>query len=278
MKIGIGIVKFGCLGVIPILEYLLDERAERNDITVRVYSTASKLTEEDVTDIAKLALNRNHDMYIIASPNITLPGPRRGVEILRKSEKPLIIISDTPSVKVVKELDELGVGYIITLADPMIGARREFLDPTEMAIFNSDIIKVLAVSGVYRIIYREIDRVIESLKRNEKPELPKLIIDKNIILQETLLVNPYAKAKIIAAFEIARHVAEITYEACFKVKEWERYTQLVASAHEMLRIASKLADEAREIDKYLDQVLRQPHNREGKILTKYKLVEKPRIE
>ncbi len=31
----------------------------------------------------------------------------------------------------------------------MIGARREFLDPTEMASFNSDVIKVLSATLVH---------------------------------------------------------------------------------------------------------------------------------
>ena len=32
----------------------------------------------------------------------------------------------------------------------MIGARREFLDPVEMADFNGNLVKVLALTGAFR--------------------------------------------------------------------------------------------------------------------------------
>ena len=35
-------------------------------------------------------------------------------------------------------------------ADAMIGARREFLDPIEMADYNGNLIKVLAGTGAFR--------------------------------------------------------------------------------------------------------------------------------
>ncbi len=63
------------------------------------------------------------------------------------------------------------------MGDPLIGARREFLDPTEMAIFNSNVIKVLAVTGICSIMLREIDRVISELKHDRTPTLPKLVLD-----------------------------------------------------------------------------------------------------
>ena len=65
------------------------------------------------------------------------------------------------------------------------------------------------------------------------------------------------------------------YEACFKIKEWERYTVLVAAAHEMMRTAAQTADQAREIEKCGDHVVRQPHSRDGATLYKEKLIEKP---
>jgi len=49
----------------------------------------------------------------------------------------------------------------------MIGARREFLDPTEMTIYNSDIIKVLAATGAFNLIIEAIDEAIESVKKGE---------------------------------------------------------------------------------------------------------------
>ena len=32
----VGVVKLGCVGTAPLLEYLLDERADRNDVDVRI--------------------------------------------------------------------------------------------------------------------------------------------------------------------------------------------------------------------------------------------------
>jgi len=50
---------------------------------------------------------------------------------------------------------------------------------------------------------------------------------------------------------------------------------VVSAAHEMMREAARLADEAREIDKAEDMVFRTPHNNEGAVLQKRKLLDKP---
>jgi methylenetetrahydromethanopterin dehydrogenase len=55
----------------------------------------------------------------------------------------------------------------------------------------------------------------------------------------------------------------------------ERYIPIVASAHEMMAAAARLAEEARELEKPTDAVLRRPHADDGKILSKRKLMEKP---
>ena len=78
-------------------------------------------------------------------------------------------------VKVKKdEMDEQGLGYIIVMSDPMIGAEREWLDPTEMAIFNADILKVLAETGALRLVQNTIDGVIDGAAAGNI-ELPNLI-------------------------------------------------------------------------------------------------------
>ncbi len=271
----IGVVKCGLIGSSALLEYALDERADREDIVVFTYSTGSKMLEDLCERVAKLALEGNHDLYIVASPNASLPGPTRIREILKTGGKPVIVISDGAAKSVVKKLEEQGFGYIIVLGDSMIGARREFLDPTEMVLYNSDVLRVLAVCGVYRLIQSEIDRVIREIKEGKQPTLPRVVVDRHVIVQYSTFKNPYALAKAIAAYETARNVADLTYEACFKIKEWERYTVLVAAAHEMMRTAAQTADQAREIEKCGDHVVRQPHSRDGATLYKEKLIEKP---
>jgi len=44
----------------------------------------------------------------------------------------------------------------------------------------------------------------------------------------------------------------------------------------MMKIASKLAEEAREIEKSNDTVFRNPHAKDGRILSKIRLMEKPK--
>jgi len=166
------------------------------------------------------------------------------------------------------------LGYIFIEADSMIGARREFLDPIEMSIFNADIIKVLSITGAFQVVYEEVDKAIAGIKSGE-PYLPRAIVSRDRAIAAADFGNPYARAKAMAAFEMARKVADISVEGCFRVKEMERYVPIVASAHEMMAAAARLAEEAREIEKGGDILLRRPHADDGRILSKRKLMEKP---
>jgi len=270
----IGIVKLGCVGCAPLLEYLLDERADRNDIVVRVVSSGAKLTPEEAEEVVKVLEQFKPQLVIIVSPNAALPGPTKAREMAKSLNVPVVVISDAPARKAVSKLEEGGFGYIVVEADSMIGARREFLDPTEMALFNSDIIRVLAITGVFNLIVKAIDEMIAAIKKGEQVKLPKLVVTKELALESADFSNPYAYAKAMAAFEAARKVADLTTEGCFKVQEWEKYIPLVAAGHELMRYAAKLADEAREIEKGIDQVFRMPHRASGELATKRKLVEK----
>jgi methylenetetrahydromethanopterin dehydrogenase len=271
----VGFAKIGNIGSAPMIEFLLDERADRNDIDVRITSSGAKMGVEQAEEVANKLLEFKPDFVVVTSPNASLPGPTRLREILAEKNIPVIVVSDAPAKKIVKDLQNRGFGYIIVMADSMIGARREFLDPVEMALFNSDLIKVLAVTGVFNIIQVELDRVIDAFKQNVKPTLPTVIVAKDNAVEAAKFSNPYAKAKAMASFEMARVVADLTVEGCFIVKEWERYTTIVAAAHEMMKYAAKLADEARELEKSNDNVYRSPHSKVGAILSKRKLIEKP---
>ncbi|MFQ6095366.1 MAG: F420-dependent methylenetetrahydromethanopterin dehydrogenase, partial [Candidatus Bathyarchaeia archaeon] len=167
-------------------------------------------------------------------------------------------------------------GYIIVEGDPMIGARREFLDPTEMALYNSDVIRVLAVTGTLSLIVREIDRVIRSIKDGVKPTLPRVLVTEAEAAEAAGFVNPYARAKAAAAYEMAKRVTRINSDACFKVTDWNVYVPLVAKGHELMRKAAQMADEAREIEKSGDRVLREPHFKDGSRGWKRILTEKPK--
>ena len=275
MVIRVGFAKIGNIGVAPVIEFLLDERADRDDIDVRVVSSGAKMGVKQAKEVAAKILEFKPDFVVTTSPNASLSGPKRLREILAENGVPVIVVSDAPAKKVVKDLEEKGFGYIIVTADSMIGARREFLDPGEMALFNADLIKVLAVTGVFNLIQVELDRIIDFFKKGEKPVLPRVVVDKEKAVESAKFSNPYAKAKAMASYEIARMVADLTVEGCFIVKEWERYTLIVAAAHEMMRVAAKLAEEAREVEKSMDSVHRSPHSRAGVILSKRRLIEKP---
>jgi methylenetetrahydromethanopterin dehydrogenase len=271
----VGLVKLGNIGSAPLLEFLLDERAERYDITVKVVGSGAKIAVGDSEEIVSQILSFKPDLAVVVSPNAGLPGPTKVRNLLSNSRVPIIVVSDGPTKKSVKTLEENGFGYLIVEADSMIGARREFLDPTEMALFNADLIKVLSITGVFNVLRLAIDEVIETCRKGAQLKLPTVIVDKEVATKAAGFSNEYAKAKAIAAYEIARNVAGLTVEGCFVVKEWDRYTRLVAAGHEMMRVAARLADEAREIEKGQDLVQRTPHHNDGTILWKTKLIEKP---
>lgn len=273
--IRVGFLKLGNIATAPMIELLLDERAEREDIEVRVVTTGANMSPMQAEEAAKTMLSLRPQIVFITSPNASTPGPKRAREIVSEGGVSTVVVSDGPK-KIVDSLAKKGMGCIIVEADSMIGARREFLDPVEMALFNSDTIRVLAVTGAYTILCKTIDELISTLKEGRELELPSLVINSTIATEAAGFENPYAKAKAHAAFEIAKRVSSITTEACFRVKEWEVYTSLCAAAHEMMRAAAKLADEAREIEKYGNSVLRMPHYDDGSILVKRALIEKPK--
>jgi len=274
----IGIFKCGNIGTSPLLELLIDELADRKDIKVRTVTTGSKMSLEDVEEALPKLLEFNPDLFVVTSPNTALPGPAKARETFASSGKPGIVITDAPGKRVKTDLEKQGLGYIIITGDPLIGARKEFLDPTEMAVFNSNVCKVLAITGVYRIVQTEIDKVIYALEAGQAAALPKLVIDITVIRDNSVLINPYARAKAMAAYGLAEKVAEINALACFVEKEREKYIPLVTSAHEIAQSAAKLAEEAREIEKYNDSVMRKPHAKSGRTKAKIRLMLEPAFD
>ncbi len=270
------ILKTGYIGTTTLIDALLDERASRNDISVRVISSGCKMDDDEAVDAAKIAASVPTDLYVIISPNAGLSGPTKAREIIKETGKPIIVVSDEPSRKAARALPEEGIGYIVLYGDPMIGAKRDFLDPVEMAIFNADAIKVLAVTGVFRLLHTEIDRVIDEIKRGEEPKLPEVVVNKTKALEYSGLNNPYARAKAMAAFEAARRVAVMDTKGCFKTEGRENYMPIIAAAHELMRSAAQLADEAREIEKANDSVRRVAHFRSGELREKDGFLEKYR--
>ena len=279
MVVKVGIAKLGNIASGVMGELLLDERADREDMITFMATSGTKLQPEDIDRVVSNMKAWGPDFCIVVSPNGILPGPTKAREDLAAAGIPCIVITDDVTTK--KEqfeaLKASNFGYIIMKADAMIGARREFLDPIEMADYNGNLVKVLAITGAFRKMQQELDKVIDQVKAGKKGAdlaLPKVVmtVDRAV---DGEFSNPYALAKARAAYEIAQSVAGVNVRGCFMTKEWEKYIPMVSSAHEMMRQAMLLCEEAREIEKSTDGVIRKPHKKTGEIVSKTKLISKP---
>jgi methylenetetrahydromethanopterin dehydrogenase len=155
------------------------------------------------------------------------------------------------------------IGYFVIYGDPMISAKSAYLDPVEMALFNADVLRTLSVTGAFRLITNELDKVIDSIKAGEKPKLPQIVITKKRALGASEIKNPYAMGKAVAAYEINRQVAKLSTEAVFKLEDRNEAIPVLTAAHEAARQAAKLCDEAREIEKSNDTAIRVSHFSKG---------------
>jgi methylenetetrahydromethanopterin dehydrogenase len=278
MVVKVGVAKLGNIASGVMAELLLDERADREDMQTFMATSGTKLQPEDIDRVITNMKAWKPDFCIVVSPNGVLPGPAAAREQLHAAGIPVVVITDDVTTK--KEwadLKESKFGYIIMKADSMIGARREFLDPIEMADYNGNLVKVLSVTGAFRKMQQALDEVINQVKAGKKGAdivLPKVIMSSDKAVAGEFS-NPYALAKARAAYEIASAVAMVNVKGCFMTKEWEQYVPIVASAHEMMRSAAMLCDEARELDKAADGVIRKPHKKDGVIVSKTKLISKP---
>jgi len=281
----LAVAKFGCIGAAPLLDLILDERADRKDLEVRGYTSGAKLDPESCANIVDQIIDYAPALVLIVTPNAALPGATAARETFAQASLPTITISDGPSKKafigkdddgkpVNKVLD--GQGFIILPSDPMIGARRELLDATEMSLFNADIIKVLAATGVIRYIQFALDEVVSQIKRGNTAVMPTLVANAEEVVSQAGFSNPYAAAKALAALTIAETVAKLTTRGCFMEKDPQSYIAFVAAGHEALRAAVKLADESREMEKSTDMVNRTPHSSSGETLQKNRLADKPK--
>ena len=135
---------------------------------------------------------------------------------------------------------------------------------TEISMYDDDIIR--RNNNKYNISQIDIctiDNVIDQIKAGEKPELPELIINKKRALSASDILNPYAYSKAMASFEAARQVASLSTEGVFKIKDRDEALPVLSAAHELIRHAAILADEAREIEKANDTVVRIAHFKKG---------------
>jgi methylenetetrahydromethanopterin dehydrogenase len=271
----IGVLKNGTIGSSLLLAFLIDERAEAKRINVYEVTSGAKMHPPEMcTKTMEDLLKWQPELILMSSPNAALGGPKAAREMAKATGIPTIIISDAPAKKAVEEIQEKGMGYILVNCDSMIGARRPFLDPVEMSCFNADLLKVLAITGALQLIAEELNKVIIDMLEGRTPTLPQIIVDAATSIKSAKFTNPYAEAKAIAAFKLAASVSKVTGKACFKLQERSEYMPLLAASHEMMRMAAIMCDEAREIEKSNDTVIRRPHHAKQHMLSKVKLHEK----
>jgi len=137
------------------------------------------------------------------------------------------------------------------------------------------VIKVLAASGVLRPVQTTLDALIEEVKAGTPPTFPTLTVSAEKAVNAAGFANPYAAAKAYAALTMAETVSAVTAAGCFQEQDPARYVTMVAAGHEMMRAAARLADEARELEKAADSLLRTPHAANGAVLRKTQLNAKP---
>ncbi|MEX2721860.1 MAG: F420-dependent methylenetetrahydromethanopterin dehydrogenase [Candidatus Wukongarchaeota archaeon] len=277
-EVRLGILKIGAIGTAVMLEYLLDERADRKDLITRVVTSGSKMGPEHAEEVAPKLLEFNPDVVVIVSPNAALPGPSKGREIVAQCKVPTIVITDAPGAKAEEDCQAKGMTLIVMQGDSMIGAKREFLDPAEVAMFNGNLLLVLGATGALNIVVSEIDSALDAAKSGGTYEPSVIKVKGEKAVAAANFTNPYAHAKAHAAYQIATGVAAVTTTGCFKMKEPEKYIPTVAAGHEMMQEAARLALEARELEKGNDTLVRMPHFKQGEIMKKTKLLEKPELK
>jgi methylenetetrahydromethanopterin dehydrogenase len=268
----IGFVKMGNIASSLAVDLALDEIAERTDLEMRILSSGPKMTKKEAEASAELKV-WGPQLVVIIGPNAATPGQTAAREQFKGL--PTIVISDGPTKKEARDaMAADGFGYIILPADPLIGAKREFLDPAEMALFNADALKVLAACGGVRLVQEELDKAMASVAAGEA-KLPQILATPERCAERMDFQSPYARAKAIGALYMAQTVASIDAAACFRLKELQDIALTAAAGHEVMRAAAGLADQSRELEKAGDTVSRKPHARSGDLLKKTGLLDKP---
>ena len=73
--VNVTFVQAGYIGATTLIDALLDERASRKGISVRVISSGCKMDEAEAEAAAKIAAQVPTDLYVAVSPSAGLPPP-----------------------------------------------------------------------------------------------------------------------------------------------------------------------------------------------------------
>lgn len=107
MVVKIGIIKSGNIGTSPVLDLLLDERADRPNIDVRVFGSGAKMNPEQVEDVVPKVDQFDPDFCIFISPN---PGDLDQLKqencYLKKTSRLLSLVMHQVKVKKMKWMNK----------------------------------------------------------------------------------------------------------------------------------------------------------------------------
>ena len=70
----LGVLKLGCIGAAPLLDLLLDERADRDDLQVTAVTSGAKLDPDACATATATLVAAAPDLVVMVSPNAALPG------------------------------------------------------------------------------------------------------------------------------------------------------------------------------------------------------------
>ena len=135
VKVKIGVYKCGNVGTAPIFELLLDELAQRKDITVRTITTGAKMSLKDVKDVFPQILEFAPDLLVIISPNPAVSGPAAAREMAIQKGVNTVVMSDAVAKQMVKDLNmntDVRVMPIVREKDNLaMSSRNTYLSPDE---------------------------------------------------------------------------------------------------------------------------------------------------
>ena len=71
----LGVLKLGCIGAAPLLDLLLDERADREDLDTRSFTSGAKLDPASCETVTAQCLAYEADLVLIVAERVVACGP-----------------------------------------------------------------------------------------------------------------------------------------------------------------------------------------------------------
>lgn len=107
MVVKIGIIKSGNIGTSPVLDLLLDERADRPNIDVRVFGSGAKMNPEQVEDVVPKVDQFDPDFVSsLAQTQEHLDQLKQENCYLKKTSQPLSLVMHQVKVKKMKWMNK----------------------------------------------------------------------------------------------------------------------------------------------------------------------------